>query len=401
MADTRHITLPKGFRATGVKAGIKPSGREDVALLAAEADCSAAVVLTSNQVFGAPIAWARRILPRGRGKLRAFVINSGCSNVCTGPAGLRDAEEMAARTARRLVCDARKVLVASTGVIGHRLPMDKVRAGIDAAAEKLSTRHDGDFLRAIMTTDLREKSAVVVSKLGRTKFTVAGTVKGSGMIAPSLATMIAPITTDAAVSPALLHKALKDVAGRTFNAVTVDSDQSTSDTVAVLASGASGNASIRPGSKEYRKFLAVLEEVCGALAYQLAADGEGATRVIRIAVTGARGEADARAAAMSVANSPLVKTAVHGSDPNWGRIVMALGKSAAKVEPDKLKVRIGRTLVFSAGRGRKFDEKTVSTYLSGKEVDIACDLGLGEGAFAALTCDLSREYIAINADYTT
>jgi glutamate N-acetyltransferase/amino-acid N-acetyltransferase len=252
-----------------------------------------------------------------------------------------------------------------------------------------------------MTTDTREKSAVVQTRIGGKRVTIAGIVKGSGMIAPSLATMIAVITTDAAIEPKALHKALRGVSDRTFSAITVDSDSSTSDTVAVLASGAAGNAPITERSGDFARFTETLREVCGELARAVVADGEGATKVIEIAVTGARSDHEANLAAKSVANSPLFKCAVHGGDPNWGRIACALGKSAAKVDPEKLLIKIGGVTIFARGGGRKFDVPKVEAHLKGSSIQVACDLGLGKGAFTAWTCDLSREYIAINADYHT
>ena len=397
----RHVTLPLGFTAAGVACGIKASGRPDVALVAADGDAAAAIVTTRNQVVGAPVIRSRRLLPNGRGRLRAVLVNAGNANVCTGLAGLRDADAMAARAARLIGTEPDKVLVASTGIIGHRLPMAKIRKGIDAAAAALSRRGDSDALRAIMTTDTREKSAVVQTRIGRKLVTVAGMAKGSGMIAPSMATMISIITTDAAVTPAALGKALTAAAAVTFNTVTVDSDTSTSDTAVVLASGRAGNTPASTRSAGYRKLEAALREVCGELAWQIAADGEGATKVIEIAVRGARRAAEAEMAAKAVANSPLVKCAVHGCDPNWGRVLAALGKSAAKIDPDRLRVRIGPTPVFARGRPTPFDAKALSGYLAGDSVKISCDLGLGKGAFTALTCDLSRQYVAINADYHT
>jgi len=401
MPNERHITLPKGFVAAGVKCGIKTSGLEDLSILAAQRRVPAAVLTTRNQVVGAPVTWCRGLLPRGFGRMRAIVVNSGNSNVCTGPGGLRDAREMAERTARVLNAEPETVLVASTGVIGHRLPMAKIRAGIDSAAASLGVGCDAAALRGIMTTDTRRKSAVVKARIGRTEFALAGIAKGVGMIAPSLATMISLITTDLAVAPAGLHSALKAVAGRTFNAVTVDSDTSTSDTVAMFASGAAGNAPLGPGSAGFGKFAAALEDVCGSLARQIVADGEGATKLVEVTVRGARTQADAEIAARSVANSPLFKCAVNGGDPNWGRIAMALGKSAAKVDPARLTVKVGGVTLMAKGLPRKFDLKAVARHLAGKEIRVLCDLGLGEGAYTALTCDLSREYVAINADYRT
>jgi len=401
MSNAKHLTLPAGFVAGAVHCGIKTTAAEDLAILAGERDCSAAVLTTRNQVVGAPVLWIRRILPRGYGRVRGVVVNSGCSNVCTGPGGLRDAEAMAALTARALGTTKEKVLVASTGIIGHRLPMAKIRAGIAAAAGRLGRDNDAAALRGIMTTDTRAKSAVAVARVGGRDVTVAGVAKGAGMIAPSLATMISLLTTDAAVGPPLLHKALRRAAAGTFNAVTIDSDTSTSDTLVVLASGAAGNRPVREASRDFAALLAALTEVCASLARQIVADGEGATKLVEVAVTGARGDGEAEAAAKSVANSPLFKCAVHGGDPNWGRIAAALGKSAARIVPQRLTIRIGGVTIFRGGTGRKFDLRRVEAHLAGREVRVDCDLGLGKGRFTALTCDLSREYVTINADYHT
>ncbi len=401
MPKVRHITLPSGFVAAGVRCGIKTAKQEDLAIIAAKADAAVALLTTRNQVVGAPVLWCRRILPRGYGKARGVVINSGSSNVCTGKAGLKDAEAMAAETARRLGTTKKKILVASTGVIGQRLPMAKIRKGIAAAAARLGTAHDDAALRGMMTTDKRQKSAVVFSQIGRRRYAVAGIVKGAGMIAPSMATMIAVLTTDLVVAPAALHKALTAAATETFNAITIDSDTSTSDTVILLASGAVGNKPLTAASRHFRSFAEVLREVCGELARAAVSDGEGATKLVEVHVRSARNNKDAQIAAKSVANSPLFKCAVHGADPNWGRIVMALGKSTAKVAGEKLTVRIGGVTVFSRGAGRRFDRKKVTRHLAGDEIEVICELGLGRGRYTALTCDLSGEYITINADYHT
>ncbi len=401
MSRIRHITLPGGFSAGAVHCGIKSTDQEDLTILACEDDASVAIMTTTNQVVGAPVLWLRRILPRGAGKARGIVVNSGCSNVCTGPRGIADAEAMARLTGELLGCEAEKVLVASTGIIGQRLPMGKVRKGIAAAGARLGQRCDSAALRGIMTTDTREKSAVIQTLIGGKKVTVAGIVKGSGMIAPSMATMIALITTDAAIAPTNLRRALVAACQRSFNAITVDSDTSTSDTVAVFASGKAGNKPLTLATRDYAKFAAVLAEVCYELARSVIVDGEGATKLVEIAVTGARSDAEAKIAARSVADSPLLKCAIHGGDPNWGRIASALGKSSAKVDPGQLKIRIGGVLIFSGGTGRKFDLPKVQAHLAGNEVNVACDLSLGKGKFTALTCDLSREYVAINADYHT
>ena len=401
MNNSRHITLPEGFRAAGVACGIKSSGKRDLAIIAADRDASTAIVTTRNQIVGAPITWCRQILPRGYGKTRAMVINAGVSNVCTARRGLEDAKTMAAETARRIGADSEKILVASTGVIGQPLPMTKIKRGIAAAAKSLGRRCDSHVVDAIMTTDTRRKSAVLGTSIGGGKVTLAGIAKGSGMIAPSMATMISVITTDAAISPAALKKALSAAVTTTFNAVTVDSDTSTSDIVAVLASGHAANANITAASKHYGKFASALAEVCAELARAIATDGEGATKLIRVTVLGGRTDRDAETAAKSVANSPLFKCAVHGCDPNWGRIAMALGKSDAKVVGERLTIRIGPTLVFKHGTPTKFNPRSVSGHLASDEVQVVCDLRLGKGAFTALTCDLSKDYITINADYHT
>ena len=401
MSTTRHITLPAGFVAAGVACGIKQSGKKDLAIIAAERDAAAAVLTTQNQVVSAPVIWCRKLLPRGYGWVRGIVVNSGCANACTGKAGLKDTEAMARLTARQLGCAADKVLVASTGVIGRRLAMAKIRTGIDAAAKQPGTKTDSAVLNAIMTTDTRPKHAVVRINIGGKKVTIAGIVKGAGMVAPSMATMIAVITTNAAITPSALHKALAAAATQSFNAITIDSDTSTSDTVAVLASGTAGNKSITGRSASYQKFAVALAKLCRRLACEVVADGEGANKLIEITVCGARSAGEAEAAAKSVANSPLLKCAVHGGDSNWGRIVMALGKSAAKVAAEKLSVKIGGITVFAAGRGQKFNLKKVAKHMAGKKISILCDLRLGKGRFTAMTCDLSRRYVTINADYHT
>jgi glutamate N-acetyltransferase / amino-acid N-acetyltransferase len=401
MNNARHITVPKGFRAAGVACGIKASENRDLAVITSDSDASTAIVTTKNQIVGAPITWCRKILPRQYGKTRGIVINAGIANVCTGKRGLDDARTMARETARRLGTEPEKILVASTGIIGHHLPMGKIKRGIAQATGSLGLRGDAHVAEAIMTTDTRRKSALVTLNIGGKSATIAGIAKGSGMIAPSMATMISAITTDVAISPAALKKALSASVTTSFNAITVDSDTSTSDIVAVLASGRAGNPQLTAKSKLYTRFASALHEVCSELARAIATDGEGATKLIAVTVRGAQNDRQAEIAAKSVANSPLFKCAVHGCDPNWGRIAMALGKSSAKIVPEKLTIRIGETLVFKQGIPTKFNAKTVSKYLSAGEVDIVCDLKLAKGTFKALTCDLTKDYVTINADYHT
>ena len=401
MSKIRHITLPEGFAAAGVACGIKASGRKDLAIIAAGGDAAGAIITTRNQIVGAPITWCRKLLPRGYGRVRGIVINSGYSNVCRGKRGLKDAQTMAQLTARRLGCSPKRVLVASTGVIGRPMPMAKIRRGIEEAASRLGRSNDPAVLQAIMTTDTRPKYAAIQMRIGGRAVWLAGIIKGAGMIAPSLATMIAVITTDAAVTPAALGKALKSAADKSFNTITIDSDTSTSDIVAAMASGAAGNKPISTTSPAYRKFAAAMEELCMELARQVVADGEGATKLITVRVSGARSGRDAEIAAKAVANSPLFKCAIHGGDPNWGRIAAALGKSAAKVAAERLTIQIGGVKVFARGAGTKIDPKKLQRHLAGPEVQVDCHLGLGKGGYTALTCDLSRDYVAINADYHT
>ncbi len=345
--------------------------------------------------------WNRSILPKGYGHIRAIVVNAGCANTCNGPRGDKDAAAMAALTARGLGgCKAKEVLVASTGVIGRTMPMEKISAGIKVAAAAVGTDRDDAVARAIMTTDTRPKTAVVQTNIGGKLVTFAGVAKGSGMIAPSMATMLVFVTTDAAVSAAALHKALTAAADKTFNAITVDGDTSTSDTLAVLASGAAGNHMVSGGA-ELAKVTKALEEVCGALAEAIVRDGEGATKLVRVTVTGARNDGEARAAARTIAESPLFKCAVHGGDPNWGRILAAAGRSSAKVDQDRASCKLGGTTVMRKGSSCPFDLKKVQKHMTGKDVGVELDLRLGKGRYTVLTCDFSREYITINADYHT
>ena len=399
MSNIRHITLPGGFVAAGVKCGIKASGNLDLAIIAGEAPVSAAVMTTSNQVVGAPVLWCRKALPKGFGQIRGMVISAGCANVCTGVEGRKNAAAMAAQVAKGLGARAEEVLVASTGIIGHQLQMPKVRTGIAGALGQLGTRMDQAVIRSMMTTDTREKSAVVQMRIGGKCVTLAGIIKGAGMIAPHLATMICVVTTDAAIAPTLLNKLWREAVGGTVSAVTVDSDESTSDTAVIMASGASG-AAVTAGATA-KKFAQALHELLNELAMAMARDGEGATKLVVIRVAGAVNDAQARIAAMSVANSPLFKCAVHGGDPNWGRILCALGKSAAKVDQDRATVAIGGVKVFVKGNAQKYDLKAVEAHLAGTTVEVDANLALGKGRFTAYTCDFSREYITINADYHT
>jgi len=392
-----------GFSAGSAAAGIKPSGAMDVGVIVSETPCTAAAVFTSNRFCGAPVQVGRDHLRNGR--LQGVVVNSGVSNVATGKRGLVDARAMCRQLAEHVGADPTAFLPASTGVIGTFLPMDKVLRGIDAAVATLSTtaRAGRDFARAILTTDTRPKEAFRRVRIGRTPVVISGCCKGSGMIAPNMATMLAFLGTDAAVSPAMLRRSLRDAVDGSFNRVTVDECESTSDTVAILANGRSGAARIaRTSSIGYRRFAAALAEVCGDLAYQIAADGEGATRVIEVAVRGAATPADAHEVARTVAISPLFRTAVHGGDPNWGRIMQAIGTTRARFQPDRIVVQICGETVFRRGRPvESANLAKISRRMRAKHVPVIIDLRAGRSADRVLTCDLTKGYITINAEYHT
>jgi glutamate N-acetyltransferase / amino-acid N-acetyltransferase len=392
------ITAPAGFRAAAAACGIKQVDKLDIGVVAADEACPAAAVFTSNRFCGAPITVGREHIRQGR--LRAFVVNSGCANVATGKRGIADARAMCDDVARTIGAEPHEVLPSSTGVIGRFLPMDRIRQGIDAALASLSSSAEAGerFAQAIMTTDTRMKQACEQVHIGRSHVTIAGCCKGSGMIAPNMATMLAFLTTDAGLPSATLKRLLKEAVELTFNRVTVDECQSTSDTVAIMASG---KACKLEGGQTV-SFAKALRAVCECLAYQIVADGEGATKVLEVVVRNARTSADAHAAARAIAVSPLVKTAVHGGDPNWGRIVQALGATSVTYLPEKVTVKLGKDLLFAKGApAPRLDLAKLANAMKQSHIQIVIDLAAGEAADRVLTCDLSREYVAINADYTT
>ena len=392
------VTAAAGFRAAGVACGIKLGGL-DLALVAAEQPASAAGVFTTNLVTAAPVLVSREHLRRTSGVAQAVVANSGCANACTGDAGLAAARAMADATAQALDCRAEHVLVASTGVIGISLDVRKVKAGIATATEQLDRGGHSTAAEAIMTTDLAPKETAIRVVTPDGVFHVGGMAKGAGMIDPRMATMLGFLTTDAAVAPELLQRALSEAADDTFNAITVDGDTSTNDSVFAFASGRSG---VTIDEARFGGFLDALRAVCHELALAIVRNGEGATKLVAVRVVGADSREDARRAAHTIANSLLVKTAIHGGDPNWGRIVAAAGRSGAAVTAERARVRIGQTVVFDDGQ--PFDERgpTAAAYLRGREVEIEIDLGrAGEGQATIWTCDLSADYVRINADYRT
>ncbi|MBI5709010.1 MAG: bifunctional glutamate N-acetyltransferase/amino-acid acetyltransferase ArgJ [Candidatus Eisenbacteria bacterium] len=394
--------LARGFCAAATACGLKASGAPDLALVVADAPCSAAGTFTTNRVKAAPVLHDQEVLERNPGGIRAVVANAGCANACTGERGMADARAMAALTAQALGCAADQVLVLSTGVIGVPLDMEKIARGIAAAGASVAPEGAPLAARAIMTTDTRPKVAGVEVWLGGGEVRIRGFAKGAGMIHPDMATMLAVVTTDAAVAPLLLQWALREAVGRSFNRVSVDGDMSTNDTVLLLASGAAG---ARVGDADLPAFTAALTEACTSLAKQIARDGEGATRLVEITVTGARDKREAHQVADSIARSPLVKSAVHGGDPNWGRVLAAAGCGGAELDPGKLALWFGApgqaVQVVAEGRRAAYEEQAAAALLRRDPVAVLLDLGLGSAEATVWTCDLSAEYVAINAHYTT
>ena len=397
------VTAPSGFRAAGVSCGIKKKdGALDLALVVADGPATAAGVFTQNKAQAAPVLVSREHLARSGGRAMAIVVNSGCANACTGPEGLAVTRSSADFVASIVGCAPEQVLVASTGVIGVQLDLDKVRRGAGAAARVLSRASHLDAATAIMTTDVapKEAAARIVSPAGT--FHVGGMAKGAGMIEPNMATMLGFITTDAAVEPVILQRALKDAVDVTFNAITIDGDTSTNDTVFLLASGASGVTVDEGEGAGYDALVAGLRDVCGVLARAIVRGGEGATKLVSITITGAASNADATRAAKTVANSLLVKTAIHGGDPNWGRLLAAAGRADVAFDPDRASVLVGAVVLFKDGV--PFDDRAplAADYLTGTDIEITIDLGAGGSHQATVwTCDLSAEYVKINAEYRT
>jgi len=393
------VTAPRLFRAAGLHCGIKASGKPDLALVVSDIPACAAGVFTTNRAQAAPVLLSQEHLALSSFQTRAIVSNSGCANACTGPQGMADAREMAALTAAELGCEPSQVLVASTGVIGVNLTMPALRTGIPRAVQALRNTGGGAAAIAIMTTDPFPKEAAVRVTTEMGTFTVGGMTKGSGMIEPRMATMLGYLTTDAAVDPAMLSRALADACRYTFNAITVDGEPSTNDCVLALANGASG---VVIGEALYPALFEAFRVVAHQLALAIVRGGEGATKLVAITVTGAATDADAWMAARALANSPLVKTAVHGADPNWGRLIAAAGRSGAAFVLDQARVRIGPLVLFEDGR--PFDERApqAAEYLKGTDLEIEMNVGAGGTHTATVwTCDLTADYVKINAEYRT
>jgi glutamate N-acetyltransferase/amino-acid N-acetyltransferase len=390
------VTAPLGFRAAGIACGIKPAG-PDLMLLVADGECAAAAVFTRNCVRAAPLLVSEEHLAGGRA--RAVVANAGCANAATGEHGVCDARTMAAATAAQVGCRPEEVVVASTGVIGVPLPMDKVLNGIERAHRALSREGGSSAAAAILTTDTRPKQAAKEIRLGDQVAHLAGMAKGSGMIAPNMATLLAFLTTDVGIDPPLLKRALQEAVERSFNRVTVDGDTSTNDMAVVLASGASPAEPILGEGEAYDTFRAALGEVCRELALMIVRDGEGASRVCEVRVEGAANEQDAQRIARTVAESPLFKTALCGGDPNWGRVLAAVGRAGVELDPQRVDIHLGEVWVTQGGRARTYDEEQAKQALLEDPARIRVVLGEGKASGVMWTCDLTHGYVDINAHY--
>ena len=396
------FTLAPGFRTAATACGLKKDGALDLTLIVADAPCSAAGVFTTNRVKAAPVLYDREVLSQSAGQMRAIIANAGCANACTGDEGKVNTRHMAALAAEVVGARADQVLVLSTGVIGRQLDMTKVANGIAQLTPTTWNRDANLASQAIMTTDTKPKTSSATGVIAGHTVTVAGMAKGAGMIHPGMATMLSVITTDAQVAPELLHTALKAVADMSFNRISVDGDMSTNDTVLLLASGVAG---VIITDTELADFVALLRVVCVDLAKKIARDGEGATKLVEIRVTGAANAQMAHRVADSIACSPLVKTAIHGNDPNWGRVVCAAGYSGAEIDPDTLTLDFGlgaeQIRLVAAGMPLVVDLNAASNLLKREDVFITLDLGLGDAATTVWTCDFSKEYVEVNAHYTT
>ena len=396
---TGGVTTPKGFRAAGVSAGIKAKeGALDLALIVSDRPATAAAVFTLNRAQAAPVVVSREHLARTGASARAIVVNSGCANACTGDEGREVAVKTAAETARLIGCSTEQVLVASTGVIGVSLDFEKLRRGLPMAIAALGEDQGGLAARAIMTTDPFAKEAATHVSIGGREIAVGGMAKGSGMIEPMMATMLGFVTTDAAIPAPLLDRALRAAVDDTFNAITVDGECSTNDCVMVLANGASGTT-VDESSLDI--FTHALRAVCLRLALGIVRGGEGATKLMTINVTGAASAVEARRAAKAIANSPLVKTAVHGGDPNWGRLIAVAGRAGVSFELSRAAVIIGTTVLFKDGQPHDEAAAEAAAYLKHNDILLSVDLGAGSASSTVWTCDLSAEYVRINAEYRT
>jgi len=395
------VYLPAGFLWSAATAGIKTSGYSDVALAEAPLGASAAAMFTRNRVVAAPVEVGRAHLRKSKGRVRAVLVNAGNANCATGKPGIAAAERSCAVLGTALEAAPQFIIPSSTGIIGVPLPVEKLVAGVPALAAGRSGDVDAlrSFAAAIMTTDTRMKLASAEFAVGKKTVRIAGVGKGSGMIHPAMATMLVYLFTDLEAEPGALQGLLKAAVDTSFHAISVDGDTSTNDTVLLLASGASRVK--LSGSGVEKRFAEVLRGVCGSLAEQIVRDGEGAKHLVRLQILGAKSVTEARTIARSIANSPLVKTAWAGSDPNWGRILSSIGKSGIAVDPVKINIFFGAQQVCKSGMAHSFNEKQAHEYLKQPEFEIRVELGRGKSALEFLTCDLTVEYVHINADYST
>jgi glutamate N-acetyltransferase/amino-acid N-acetyltransferase len=398
-----EASLPRGFRFAATACGLKKTGALDLAVISSDVPASAAAVFTQNLVVAAPVVISKQHLRTSKGRMRAVVVNAGNANCATGKAGDEAAQRTVAESAKRLACSPNEIIVCSTGVIGVPLAVEKILRALPklTSNRRPSARSFAELSLAICTTDTRPKTAAASFKMSGKRIHMVGCAKGAGMIHPNLATTLAFIVTDANIAPPLLQKTLRDVASRTFNAVSVDGDSSTNDTLAVFANGAAGAPAIRPGASAHRAFSAALEEVCQSLALQIVADGEGAQRVIEIEVRGAKTEAAAKKIAETIATSPLVKTAFAGGDPNWGRVFAAAGRSGVNFDPARVDITMAGVPVLRKGQPLDFNERAASNRLLADHIAIVLHLHAGPAAARYWTCDLTAEYVRINASYRT
>jgi glutamate N-acetyltransferase/amino-acid N-acetyltransferase len=398
-----EASLPRGFRFAGIACGLKKTGALDLAIISSDVPASAAAVFTQNLVVAAPVTISKEHLRASKGRMRAVIVNAGNANCATGAAGHAAAQKTVAETAKRLGCTPNEIIVCSTGVIGVPLGVEKILRAVPKLTRnrRPSARSFAELSLAICTTDTRQKTAGASFKMAGKRIHLVGCAKGAGMIHPNLATTLAFVVTDAAIAPALLQKTLRDVCSRTFNCISVDGDSSTNDTLAVFANGAAGAHAIRAGSAAHRAFATALEDVCRSLALQIVADGEGAQRVIEIEVRGAKTEPAAKRIAETIATSPLVKTAFAGGDPNWGRVFAAAGRSGVQFDPARVDITMAGVPVLRRGSPLDFNERAASDRLLAEHVPIVLHLHAGNASARYWTCDLTAEYVRINASYRT
>ncbi len=397
--DPAGVTFAKGFKAAGIVAGLKKSGNKDLALIYTETPAAVAGTFTQNKVAAAPVHVSKLTVKNGTA--HAVISNAGCANACTGDEGLKNAHNMGEVTAKTLGCKPEEVIVGSTGVIGVQLPMDTITAGIPKVAAELSPTGSADASAAILTTDTKSKTATATFTVGGKEVHIGGIAKGSGMIRPNMATMLCYITTDLAITPALLQKALSAAVNLSFNMISVDGDMSTNDMCIVLANGLAGNDIIDTENEDFETVKEVLKNITIELAKQIAADGEGAGKFITINIHNAVDFNDAKTVGMAVANSPLVKTAFFGEDPNWGRIICAVGYSGANMVPEKTTLSIGGIPIFTKGMGTDYNEAALRAIMAEHDIVVDIDLNQGTESATVWTCDLTYGYVKINGEYHT